>query len=128
MYPTWGGTVKFGGASADYRIMQSKLAPTQVMISRGTLQLDGYPTVDDKTPADPFAQIMIRETGTLSFGENINDFTNFFDLLITEHISDYSRSSIIPLRYFNSASPACSMYNLSIPYIHSDMIYSSLTV
>ena len=24
LYPTWGGTVKFGGVSADYRIMQSK--------------------------------------------------------------------------------------------------------
>ena len=54
------------------------------MISRGTLQLDGYPTVDDKTPVDPFAQIMIRETGTLSFGEDVNDFTKFFDLQVDD--------------------------------------------
>jgi Synergist-CTERM protein sorting domain-containing protein len=80
-YPTWGGTVRFGGTSADYNIGGNTNNITQIIVSRGVLQLDSLPAdADDK----PFANVTIRETGTLSLGENVNDFGNLFDVQVDD--------------------------------------------
>jgi Synergist-CTERM protein sorting domain-containing protein len=80
-YPTWGGTVRFGGTSADYNIGGDTNNITQIVVSRGVLQLDSLPADADD---DPFANVTIRETGTLSLGENVNDFGNLFDVQVDD--------------------------------------------
>jgi hypothetical protein len=76
--------VRFGATSADvYNIGGTQLIPTQIIVSRGTLQLDRLPADAAVTPT-PFAQVLVRETGTLSLGDDARDFSKLFDLQIDD--------------------------------------------
>ena len=79
-YPTWGGTVRFGGEGASYDIGGTVIAPTQIAVSRGAWKLDSYPVRPGG--AERFAQVMLRQTATLVLGEGVWDFSKLFDLQV----------------------------------------------
>lgn len=80
-YPTWSGTVVFGGAGNSFDITGDEFIPTEIMISRGTLQLNSVPT---GTATKPFANVTLRESATLSLAQDVNDFSKKFDLKIDD--------------------------------------------
>ena len=81
-YPTWDGTVAFGVDSGDvYRIGGNTTQPTQIAVSRGTWHLGNMPA---DMAAGAFANVMLRETATLSLGKDVNDFSKTFDLQVDD--------------------------------------------
>lgn len=79
-YPTWGGTVRFGGEGATYKIGGDDNRATQITVSRGIWHLDSLPA-DNGTG---FANVTLRETATLSLGKDVNNFSKAFDLQIDD--------------------------------------------
>lgn len=79
-------TVVFGAAdSADakYSVEGVMRNPTRVDVERGVLQLNAFPV---PVPADqkPFMNVYVYPTAVLSLGKDVNDFSPYMDLKVTD--------------------------------------------
>lgn len=79
-YPAWTGTIAVGVGDATYDFGGNGQAPTNIMVSRGTFHLEGYPET-----AGTFAHVTVRESSTLSFGQDTNDFGSRMSLTVEDN-------------------------------------------
>lgn len=86
----WMGTVLFGAPSSEdgkYSWTGVMRKPNLVDIDRGVWQLNSYPVWTAAQVAaneNPFAEVDIKTTGTLSLGEGVRDFSKLMDVTITD--------------------------------------------
>jgi Synergist-CTERM protein sorting domain-containing protein len=103
---TWIGVVQFGAVSPDvYRLTGTTTNKDRFLVSNGTLFLGSYP-VGVAGNANPFGEIRIRQSATLSIGDDVNDFSDYFDVAVEDnsrvrvivHSGDITGSRIDALR------------------------------